>query len=98
MPTWRCAFSSTSSSTSIPHDAGPTVPVEAGGGQEIILEIIKVSEGASMANQIVVDPSASVSPFAVGINERLPAPQLLLLGLQNVFGMTGMFVFPGLLG
>ena len=36
--------------------------------------------------------------FDVGINDRLPPGQLLLLGLQNVFGMTGMFVFPGLLG
>jgi xanthine/uracil permease len=36
--------------------------------------------------------------FDVGINERLPAGQLLVLGLQHVFGMTGMFVFPGLLG
>jgi xanthine/uracil permease len=36
--------------------------------------------------------------FDVGINEPLPAGQFLLLGLQNVFGMTGMFVFPGLLG
>src|SRR5437660_3734234 len=36
--------------------------------------------------------------FDVGFNERLPLGQALLLGLQNVFGMTGMFVFPGLLG
>ena len=36
--------------------------------------------------------------FDVGINGRLPAGQLLLLGLQHVFGMTGMFVFPGLPG
>jgi xanthine/uracil permease len=36
--------------------------------------------------------------FDVGINGRLPLGQLLILGLQNVFGMTGMFVFPGLLG
>jgi xanthine/uracil permease len=36
--------------------------------------------------------------FDVGVNDRLPPGQLLLLGLQNVFGMTGMFVFPGLLG
>jgi xanthine/uracil permease len=34
----------------------------------------------------------------VGINDRLPLPQLLVVGLQNVFGMTGMFIFPGLLG
>jgi len=36
--------------------------------------------------------------FDVGIHDRLPLNQLLILGLQNVFGMTGMFVFPGLLG
>ena len=36
--------------------------------------------------------------FDVGINDRLPGGQLLILGLQHVFGMTGMFVFPGLLG
>jgi xanthine/uracil permease len=36
--------------------------------------------------------------FDVGINDRLPPTQFFLLGLQNVFGMTGMFVFPGLLG
>jgi xanthine/uracil permease len=38
------------------------------------------------------------SAFDVGINDRLPAGQLAILGLQHVFGMTGMFVFPGLLG
>src|ERR1700722_11812312 len=36
--------------------------------------------------------------FDVGINDRLAPGQLLILGLQNIFGMTGMFVFPGLLG
>ena len=36
--------------------------------------------------------------FDIGFNERLPFGQALILGLQNVFGMTGMFVFPGLLG
>lgn len=36
--------------------------------------------------------------FDVGINERLPLNQLLILGFQNVFGMPGMFVFPGLFG
>jgi xanthine/uracil permease len=36
--------------------------------------------------------------FDVGINDRLPLGQLLMLGLQHVFGMTGMFVFPSLLG
>jgi xanthine/uracil permease len=42
--------------------------------------------------------SASENAFDVGVNERLPVVQLLILGLQNIFGMTGMFVFPGLLG
>jgi xanthine/uracil permease len=41
---------------------------------------------------------ASREIFDVGINDFLPPGQLLILGLQNVFGMTGMFVFPGLLG
>jgi xanthine/uracil permease len=36
--------------------------------------------------------------FDVGINDRLTPSQFLLLGLQNVFGMTGMFVFPGFMG
>jgi len=40
----------------------------------------------------------SARSFDVGIHDRLPVAQLLLLGLQNVFGMTGMFVFPALLG
>ena len=39
-----------------------------------------------------------VHPFDVGVHDRLSAGPLLLLGLQNVFGMTGMFVFPALLG
>ena len=30
--------------------------------------------------------------FDIGFNERLPIGQALILGLQNVFGMTGMFV------
>jgi len=36
--------------------------------------------------------------FDIGIDERIPFSQVLVLGLQNVFGMTGMFVFPALLG
>jgi xanthine/uracil permease len=42
--------------------------------------------------------AATGSVFDIGINERLTPSQFLLLGLQNVFGMTGMFVFPGILG
>jgi xanthine/uracil permease len=40
----------------------------------------------------------SAGAFDVGIDDRLPVGQLAMLGLQHVFGMTGMFVFPGLLG
>src|SRR5215831_16819336 len=36
--------------------------------------------------------------FDVGINEPLPPVQLVGLGLQNIFGMAGMLVFPGLFG
>jgi len=43
------------------------------------------------------EPSAH-RVFDVGIHDSLPFGQLLILGLQNIFGMAGMFVFPGLLG
>ena len=36
--------------------------------------------------------------FDIGIDQSLSFDQLLILGLQNIFGMTGMFVFPGILG
>lgn len=36
--------------------------------------------------------------FDVGIDQTLPPGQLLILGVQNIFGMTGMLVFPGILG
>ena len=42
--------------------------------------------------------SAAEKIFDVGIDERLSYDQLFILGLQNIFGMTGMFVFPGILG
>jgi len=45
-----------------------------------------------------MNAASPVRVFDVGINDPLPPGQLLILGLQNVFGMTGMFVFPGLLG
>ena len=44
------------------------------------------------------DATAPREVFDVGIDDPLPAPQLLLLGFQNIFGMIGMFVFPGLMG
>ena len=36
--------------------------------------------------------------FDIGIDQTLSYDQLFILGLQNIFGMTGMFVFPGILG
>jgi xanthine/uracil permease len=51
-----------------------------------------------MAVNTSINRSAPREIFDVGINDSLPPAQLLILGLQNVFGMTGMFVFPGLLG
>src|SRR5580658_6679515 len=45
-----------------------------------------------------MNATSSDKIFDVGINDPLPVGQFFVLGLQNVFGMTGMFVFPGLLG
>ncbi len=56
------------------------------------------SAHAVTKNDSGVSSSNKSEVFDVGINDRLPILQGLILGLQNVFGMTGMFVFPGLLG
>jgi len=41
---------------------------------------------------------AQATAFDVGLNGKLPLGQLIVLGFQNIFGMIGMFVFPGILG
>lgn len=51
-----------------------------------------------MAVNASMKETAGRKIFDVDINDTLPPGQLLILALQNVFGMTGMFVFPGLLG
>jgi xanthine/uracil permease len=55
-----------------------------------------------MCRTIILAGATAAAPvekvFDVGIDERLSYDQLLILGLQNIFGMTGMFVFPGILG
>jgi xanthine/uracil permease len=56
-----------------------------------------VSSFKPAANSPAPDPGSGAI-FDVGFNEKLPLGQGVVLGLQNVFGMTGMFVFPGLLG
>ena len=43
-------------------------------------------------------PTSERPVFEVGINERLPAGATLLLAVQHILGMTGMLVFPGILG
>jgi xanthine/uracil permease len=42
--------------------------------------------------------SASGPVFDIGIHEKLPFGQAIMLGFQNIFGMIGMFVFPGITG
>lgn len=42
--------------------------------------------------------AATERVFDVGIDEPLPLGQLVMLGFQNIFGMIGMFVFPGVMG
>jgi xanthine/uracil permease len=51
-----------------------------------------------MSTQSLESTTAPEKVFDIGIDERLRFDQLLILGLQNIFGMTGMFVFPGILG
>ncbi len=36
--------------------------------------------------------------FDIGIHEKLTSQQMLVMAVQNIFGMTGMFVFPSLFG
>lgn len=55
-----------------------------------------VTSTAQGATAVV--PAKSKEIFDIGINERVPIAQGVALGLQNVFGMTGMFVFPGIMG
>jgi xanthine/uracil permease len=51
-----------------------------------------------MSNLADASPAKSEKIFDIGIDERVPASQLGILAFQNIFGMTGMFVFPGLFG
>jgi xanthine/uracil permease len=36
--------------------------------------------------------------FEIGVNARMPLKDSILMGFQNVFVMTGIFVFPGIMG
>ncbi len=45
------------------------------------------------------EPAAANRPVLdVGVNARVPLRDAVLMGLQNVFVMTGIFVFPGIMG
>src|SRR3954451_14446156 len=56
------------------------------------------SEIAGRAGAPTPSSAASETVFDVGIHEPLPVGQALMLGFQNIFGMIGMFVFPGIMG
>src|SRR5579884_1634015 len=45
-----------------------------------------------------MDSSRGRAAFEVGINDPLPLKNAIPMGLQNIFVMTGAFVFPGILG
>ncbi|HEX5279232.1 MAG TPA: hypothetical protein VFW28_04055, partial [Micropepsaceae bacterium] len=45
-----------------------------------------------------VQTDAGGVTFDVGVNGTLPFGPLIALGFQNIFGMIGMFVFPGIVG
>ena len=53
---------------------------------------------AVRATDIAPANAAQDSVFDVGIHDPLPLGQALMLGFQNIFGMIGMFVFPGITG
>ena len=59
---------------------------------------IKTSDSRILDSRTPIREDGGTPVFEVGVNDRLAPGQLLILGLQNIFGMTGMFVFPGLLG
>src|SRR5215510_11299008 len=58
------------------------------------------SETAASAAAIPSSGQASApsAVFDVGIHDTLPPGQALVLGFQHIFGMVGMFVFPGVMG
>jgi xanthine/uracil permease len=51
-----------------------------------------------MTTEALPGGSTPQKVFDIGVDGRLTPSQFLVLGLQNVFGMTGMFVFPGIMG
>src|SRR6266566_1164458 len=66
------------------------------GGGDVAMTI--ASTTVDTAVSAPVSDNARTSVFDVGIHEKLPLGQALMLGFQNIFGMIGMFVFPGITG
>jgi xanthine/uracil permease len=56
------------------------------------------STTAEAGAEASADSAGRSGVFDVGIHEKLPLGQALMLGFQNIFGMIGMFVFPGITG
>ena len=62
---------------------------------------MSATDTTDAAHEIVAAAPGShvhAAVFDVGIHEKLPFGQAAVLGFQNIFGMPGMFVFPGVLG
>jgi xanthine/uracil permease len=53
---------------------------------------------AAQAGAVPASQTSAPAVFDIGIHDRLPLGQALMLGFQNIFGMIGMFVFPGITG
>src|SRR5262245_54204808 len=54
--------------------------------------------GSAHGTSAPAAPSAAPAVFDVGIHDPLPLNQAFVLGFQHIFGMIGMFVFPGVMG
>ena len=54
--------------------------------------------GADRPVAAAPESAGRAAAFDVGLNGKLPFGQLVALGFQNIFGMIGMFIFPGILG
>jgi xanthine/uracil permease len=55
-------------------------------------------QAGAQAEAATTADAAPSGVFDVGIHDPLPLGQALMLGFQNIFGMIGMFVFPGITG
>ena len=47
---------------------------------------------------MATDTTTATPVFDIGIHDKLSLQQMLIMAVQNIFGMTGMFVFPSLFG